>query len=146
TPKRPCGHNCIRAGTLAASASGEVRILPLQPARRAPIIVVPLSVNGLSLSRMSARVPSAFLSSAAWSAIGASLKLSARELQIVTCIVEDLAETQDDVGRHLGMSPHTVHTHLERLYKKLGVANRSRLMVRVFAEYVHLEAAAGKRL
>jgi DNA-binding CsgD family transcriptional regulator len=89
---------------------------------------------------MPARVPSAFLSSAAWSAIGASLKLSARELQIVTCIIEDLAETQDDVGRHLGMSPHTVHTHLERLYKKLGVANRSHLIVRVFAEYVHLES------
>jgi DNA-binding CsgD family transcriptional regulator len=93
---------------------------------------------------MPARVPSAFLSSAAWSAIGASLKLSARELQIVTCIVEDLAETQDDVGRHLGMSPHTVHTHLERLYKKLGVANRSHLIVRVFAEYVHLETIAAK--
>ena len=44
------------------------------------------------------------------------------------------------------MSPHTVHTHLERLYKKLGVANRSRLIVRVSAEYVHLEAAADKRL
>jgi len=60
-------------------------------------------------------------------------------------MVEDLAETQDDVGRHLGMSPHTVHTHLERLYKKLGVASRSHLIVRVFAEYVRLEAA-GKRL
>ncbi len=95
---------------------------------------------------MSARAPSAFLSSAAWSAIGASLKLSARELQIVTCIVEDLAETQDDVGRRLKMSPHTVHTHLERLYKKLGVASRSHLIVRVFAEYVHLEAATGKRV
>jgi DNA-binding CsgD family transcriptional regulator len=95
---------------------------------------------------MSARVSSAFLSSAAWSAIGASLKLSARELQIVTCIIEDLAETEDDVGRQLGMSPHTVHTHLERLYKKLGVTNRSHLIVRVFAEYVHLEAAAGSRL
>jgi DNA-binding CsgD family transcriptional regulator len=93
---------------------------------------------------MAPRVPSAFLSSADWSAIGASLKLSARELQIVTCIIQDLAETQDDVGRYLGMSPHTVHTHLERLYKKLGVANRSQLIVRVFAEYVHLEATAGK--
>ena len=119
---------------------------PLQPGWRAPIIVMPLFVNRLSLSGMPVRIPSAVLSSAAWSAIGASLKLSARELQIVTCIIEDLAETQDDVGRHLGMSPHTVHTHLERLYKKLGVANRSRLIVRVFAEYVHLEAAAGKRL
>jgi DNA-binding CsgD family transcriptional regulator len=94
---------------------------------------------------MPGRSPSAFLSSAAWSAIGESLKLSARELQIVTCIVEDLAETQDEVGRHLGMSPHTVHTHVERLYKKLGVANRSHLIVRVFAAYVHLESAAGKR-
>jgi DNA-binding CsgD family transcriptional regulator len=117
---------------------------PLRAARCAPIIVTPLFVNSLSVSGMPVRVPSAFLSSAAWSAIGASLKLSARELQIVTCIVEDLAETQDDVGRHLGMSPHTVHTHLERLYKKLGVANRSHLIVRVFAEYVHLETAAGK--
>jgi len=106
---------------------------------------MPLFVNRLSLSGMSARVDSAILSSAAWSAIGASLKLSSRELQIVMCIVEDLAETQDDVGRHLGMSPHTVHTHLERLYKKLRVGNRSSLIVRVFAEYVHLEAAAGKR-
>lgn len=117
----------------------------MQPARRAPIIGMSLSVNRLNLSAMPVHVPSAFLSSTAWSAIGASLKLSARELQIVMCIIEDLAETQDDVGRHLGMSPHTVHTHLERLYKKLGVANRSHLIVRVFAEYVHLEAAAGKR-
>jgi DNA-binding CsgD family transcriptional regulator len=118
----------------------------LQRARRAPIIVTSLSDNRLSLSAMPARVSSGFLSSAAWSAIGASLKLSARELQIVTCIVEDLAETQNEVGRHLGISPHTVHTHLERLYKKLGVASRSHLIVRVFAEYVHLEAAAGKLL
>ena len=95
---------------------------------------------------MQGHAPSAFLSAADWAAIGTSLRLSARELQIVACIVEELAETQDDVGRHLGMSPHTVHTHLERLYKKLGVASRSHLIVRVFAAYVHLETPAGRRL
>jgi DNA-binding CsgD family transcriptional regulator len=95
---------------------------------------------------MTGRASSAFLSSTDWAEIGASLHLSVRELQIVTCIVEELAETQDDVGRHLGMSPHTVHTHLERLYKKLGVASRSHLIVRVFAAYVRRETAAGRRL
>jgi DNA-binding CsgD family transcriptional regulator len=86
-------------------------------------------------------VPS-LLNERAWAAIGSSLGLSRRELQIVTSLIEDRLETEHEVGRALGISPHTVHTHLERLYKKIGVASRSHLIVRVFAEYVQLHGDA----
>jgi DNA-binding CsgD family transcriptional regulator len=77
----------------------------------------------------------------AWAAIGDSLRLSGRERQIVTCVVEAGLDTDDEIGCRLGMSPHTVHTHLERLYKKIGVASRSHLILRVFAEYVRFSTA-----
>lgn len=72
----------------------------------------------------------------AWAVIGTSLRLSTRELQIVECLIEGGLDTDDEIGRVLGISPHTVHTHLERLYKKIGVASRSHLILRVFTEYV----------
>lgn len=82
----------------------------------------------------------ALLDEPAWTAIRESLGLSVRELQIVTSLIEHRIETEEGIGRALGISPHTVHTHLERLYKKVGVASRSHLIVRVFAEYVQLHA------
>jgi DNA-binding CsgD family transcriptional regulator len=84
--------------------------------------------------------PLTLLEQDAWVAIRDALRLSARELQIVTCLVEDGLDTDDEIGRVLGMSPHTVHTHLERMYKKVGVASRSRLILRVFTEYVRLSS------
>jgi DNA-binding CsgD family transcriptional regulator len=90
-------------------------------------------------------VPS-LLTEPAWAAIGRSLQLSGRELQIVTSLIEHRIETEDGIGRALGISPHTVHTHLERLYKKTGVASRSHLIVRVFAEYVQLHAGANQQV
>ena len=74
----------------------------------------------------------------AWDAIVRELRLSRREQQILTSIIEDQLTTEDDIAHALGMSPHTVHTHLERLYRKTGVASRSHLILRVFAEYVRL--------
>jgi DNA-binding CsgD family transcriptional regulator len=79
-----------------------------------------------------------------WTAIGKSLQLSGRELQIVTSLIEHRIDTEDAIGQALGISSHTVHTHLERLYKKTGVASRSHLIVRVFAEYVQLQAGASQ--
>ena len=82
----------------------------------------------------------ALLDDYAWTAIRKALRLSVRELQIVTSLIEDRIETEEGIGRALGISPHTVHTHLERLYKKIGVASRAHLIVRVFAEYVQIHA------
>ena len=78
----------------------------------------------------------------AWAAIGASLHLSTRELQIVTCLIEGRLDTDHQIASVLGISPHTVHTHLERLYKKLDVDSRSHLILRVFTEYVRFSSPA----
>jgi len=76
--------------------------------------------------------PSDLLSAAQWRWVTTSLRLSVRELEIVRLVFDD--ETEGAIASTLGMSVHTVHTHLERLYRKLGVGSRGALLVRVFAE------------
>src|SRR6266581_2650311 len=39
------------------------------------------------------------------------------------------------LAARLGLSPHTVHTYLWRIYRKLQVQSREELLVRVFAEF-----------
>lgn len=78
------------------------------------------------------------LASEHWLAVVHSLRLSGRESQIVERIIT--SATQDQIAIELGISPHTVHTYLERLYAKLGVSNRVQLVIRVFEEYLRVKA------
>lgn len=75
-----------------------------------------------------------------WQSIGNSLMLTERELQIVQCIFDD--QKQLAIGREVGISPHTVHTYIERLYRKLNVSSRSQLIIRVFTECMWLDGDA----
>ena len=68
-----------------------------------------------------------------WRAVTHTLRLSARECQIVKRLFDDASEAV--IAEDLGISPHTVHTHLERLYHKLGVGSRCAVVVRVFGAY-----------
>jgi len=43
--------------------------------------------------------------------------------------------SEKDAAARLGLSPHTVHTYLWRIYRKLHVQSREELLVRVFAEF-----------
>jgi DNA-binding CsgD family transcriptional regulator len=70
----------------------------------------------------------------AWQRVTSVLALSARESEILQGIFEDQKESC--IAANLGISSHTVHTHLERLYRKLRVTSRVGLVVRVFAEYL----------
>ena len=86
------------------------------------------------------------LSPAEWSVIAGALRLSPRELDVVQCIFDDYTEAA--MARQLTISVHTVHTHLERLYRKLGVTTRCGAAIRVFAEYLgprSLNPIAGSR-
>jgi DNA-binding CsgD family transcriptional regulator len=74
------------------------------------------------------------LSYDAWRAIANSLHLSDRELQIIQEIFDDRKESA--IADDLTISVHTVHTHLERLYRKLGVSTRSGLVVCILSEYL----------
>ncbi|GAB5517974.1 MAG: response regulator transcription factor [Rhodothermales bacterium] len=49
--------------------------------------------------------------------------LSDRELQILEGIVAD--ETEHQIGERLFISPHTVRSHIKRIYKKLHVHSRA---------------------
>jgi DNA-binding NarL/FixJ family response regulator len=71
-----------------------------------------------------------------WTAVGMSLRLSPRELQIVQAVFDDLKEAA--IADDLGISAHTVHTHLERLYRKVGARGRTTMAVRIFAEHLRL--------
>jgi DNA-binding CsgD family transcriptional regulator len=81
----------------------------------------------------------AMFSEQAWGEIARSLKLSGRELQIVRAAFDD--QTEFAIANNLNLSPHTIHTHCERLYHKLAVNDRVRLVLRVTNEFIALTFA-----
>ena len=70
----------------------------------------------------------------AWRVIANALRISDRELQIVQGIFDDRKEFA--IADELKISVHTVHTHLERLYRKLGVSSRVGLVLSILSEYL----------
>ena len=78
----------------------------------------------------------AIFSRQAWEEIARSLKLSGRHFQVVQGMFNDYTEAA--IAGDLKVSPHTVHTYSERLYRKLGVTGRVRLALRVMDEYIAL--------
>ena len=49
-------------------------------------------------------------------------KLTDREKQILEKIAQGQSNPQ--IARHFGISPHTVHNHTKNIFKKLGITNR----------------------
>lgn len=80
----------------------------------------------------------AFLSADEWDALRRMLSLSERQAEICLLILSDCSEAQ--IADGLGISCHTVHSHLERLYRKLAVKSRTELLVLLFQAYVHFAA------
>lgn len=80
----------------------------------------------------------------AWKEIARSLKLSGRELQIVREVFDD--HTEFTIANDLSVSPHTIHTYCERLYHKLAVTDRVKLVLRVMDEFIALTVAPGSTL
>src|SRR5262245_41916499 len=99
--------------------------------RRQGALSLPRVTSGVRPSRPSGRL---MFSQATWRLITRSLGLSQRQSQIVQALFDD--EKEAAIAEHLGISPHTVHSHLERLYRKVGVTSRAALVRRIFAEYL----------
>ena len=83
--------------------------------------------------------PSSHLNNEEWRSIADSLGLSVRQLQIVRYVFDGLDEPS--IANTLGISSHTVHAHLNRLYTKIRVTSRCELIVRVFLAYRSLVSA-----
>jgi hypothetical protein len=56
-------------------------------------------------------------------------------------IFDDRTDTA--IAADLKVSPHTVHTYIERLYRRLGVTGRVKLVLRVLDEFNALTLAPG---
>ncbi len=75
-----------------------------------------------------------------WKELIGRLGLSCREGEIARGVFED--RTDSAIAAELGISPHTVHTHFERLHRKLGVGDRVQLVLCITQEFVRLMAAS----
>jgi DNA-binding CsgD family transcriptional regulator len=76
------------------------------------------------------------LSGHAWHEIARTLDIPKRELQIVQSVFDNLHEAE--IAKRFKISPHTVHMHLNRLFKKLNVTSRTELVLRIVEQMVAL--------
>jgi DNA-binding CsgD family transcriptional regulator len=84
-------------------------------------------------------IGSAIFSERAWVSVAKVLGLSRRELDILRGMFDGLTEAA--MATRLSISLHTVHTHVERLHRKLGVSHRVALVLRVMVEFLKLAGA-----
>ena len=56
-------------------------------------------------------------------------KLSEKEIQIIKCILQKLEHKQ--ISHEIGISINTVNYHLKNIYSKVGVKNRSELIIKL---------------
>jgi len=59
--------------------------------------------------------------------VNVNAPLTRREHQIIHVLSEGV--TNKEIGRRLGLTEGTVKVHLHRIYRKLGIANRTVLAV-----------------
>jgi len=104
----------------------------------------PAKTDSPATHKLRCPLGTAMFSKQAWDEIARSLKLSGRELQIVKDVFDD--RTESAIAAHLGVSPCTIHTHCERLYHKLAVTDRVKLVLRIMDEFLALTAAPGSIL
>lgn len=61
--------------------------------------------------------------------------LTGRQREIVQCVSRGMSNKQ--IGRHLGISPTTVKTHLHNIFERLGIGGRTLLALRSHDAHVH---------
>ena len=54
--------------------------------------------------------------------------ITGREQEIIECVCQGLRN--NEIAGRLALSPHTVKAHLNRIFRKLNITNRSKLMTR----------------
>ena len=57
---------------------------------------------------------------------GTTDHVTGREQEIIDCVCQGLSNSE--IARRLTLSPNTVKTHLNTIFKKLNITSRSKLM------------------
>jgi len=76
------------------------------------------------------------LSDHAWLEVASALDITKREVQIIQGVFDNLPKA--GIAHRLGISTHTTHTHLNRLFKKLNVTTRTELVLRIMEQMIAL--------
>ncbi|MGA2177031.1 MAG: helix-turn-helix transcriptional regulator [Verrucomicrobiota bacterium] len=84
------------------------------------------------------------IGSLAWRQIGGALRLSPRELEVVRGVFDNLTESA--LAANLRVSPHTIHSHMNRVFLKLQATTRAQLVLRVMEQLLFLTRAEGSLL
>jgi DNA-binding NarL/FixJ family response regulator len=82
--------------------------------------------------------PRSILTDGQWRSIADALHVSSREFDVLQGIFDGDKELA--IAMALGISPHTVHAYIRRIYTKLDVHGHSELILRIFETYLSLEA------
>jgi DNA-binding CsgD family transcriptional regulator len=99
---------------------------------RAQAVVITVVISRRSVTNQSA--PSRDLptqvsdGSVEWARLMSTWRLSPRERQIIECLLNYI-DDETTMAQTLGISRHTVHTYIARLYQRLGVHTHCQLMV-----------------
>jgi DNA-binding CsgD family transcriptional regulator len=101
-------------------------------------------VSRYDVTKMETDTRSRLLSVQGWEVVGRRMCLSRREVQIAQAMMCD--DKESVIGGRLGISPHTVHTYVERLYRKVGVSSRTALVVALAESYLAAVAEPGSSL
>lgn len=72
-----------------------------------------------------------------WDELATTMGLSRREREIARLILGGL--TEGVIAERLGISRHTVHSHIHRIFVKTGVRSQTALAGRLFAAYCNRE-------
>lgn len=67
-----------------------------------------------------------------WHRAATTLKHSPREARIAEILI--VGNSEAEAAKMLGISRHTVHAHVKRIFRKVGVRSRVQLANRIFAE------------
>ena len=73
--------------------------------------------------------------SSAQTALDGDDGLTGRQREIVQCVSRGMSNKQ--IGRHLGISPTTVKTHLHNIFERLGIGGRTLLALRSQDAHAH---------
>jgi len=89
-------------------------------------------------------VGAAMFSAVAWAEISRSLGLSPREMEIAHGVFDNL--TEGAIAANLHLSEHTVHAHLNRLFRKLRATTRVQMVLRITSELLILTLSNDSQL
>jgi DNA-binding CsgD family transcriptional regulator len=96
-----------------------------------------MDTNHSTHERLDTQLPVMDLEAPRWRAIMRHFRISPREEQVIALIFENTSEVA--IGRALGISAHTVHVHIARIYRKTRARSRCGLVLQLFAVYLTME-------